>query len=74
MKQRRQLRGAVLLDLHRGGEAYGPEYYLSYVSPGSKEARRYGIDGLIRSSLQGQYFAYIIVGPTGVAEVGIMSL
>ena len=46
---------------------------LSYVLPGSEEARQWNLDALIRSVQMDSYFVFAIIGPDGGVTMGAMS-
>lgn len=74
IKQRKGQRGVVLLDLRRSLNADAPQYYLSFLSQDNPLMQQYGVASLLSSCTPSRYFCYLIIGPNGTPEKGIMSL
>ena len=67
--------GAVMLDLRQNDDQQEVTLndQLSYVLPGSEEARQWNLDALIRSVQMDSYFVFAIIGPDGGVTMGAMS-
>ncbi len=67
--------GVVMLDLRQNDDQQEMTLndQLSYVLPGSEEARQWNLDALIRSVQMDSYFVFAIIGPDGGVTMGAMS-
>ncbi len=72
---RKKGKGAVILDLRQNDDQQEVTLndQLSYVLPGSEEARQWNLDALIRSVQMDSYFVFAIIGPDGGVTMGAMS-
>ena len=75
IQMRKKIRGAVLLDLRKEKvQKLGAfDYLLTYIPVNSAEVKQYGVTHLIQSCPIDRYFVYVVIGPDGRHETGIMS-
>jgi hypothetical protein len=74
LQRRRGIEGAVIIDLR--SEQARPDdhgYRLAFAAQGSPESRMYGVDALMRGTLEDDYFPFVLIGPNGDRTVGFMT-